>query len=61
MLVESQQEAYLAAAGMTGELGKICLAPFVCGSTPDRSDAILRRHLASVLKAEAVAQLEPPV
>ena len=33
MLVESQQEAYLAAAGMTGELGKACLAPFVCGSS----------------------------
>lgn len=32
MLVESRQEAYLAATGMTGELGKICLAPFVCGS-----------------------------
>ena len=32
LLVESQQEAYLAAAGMTGELGKVCLAPFVCGS-----------------------------
>jgi peptide/nickel transport system substrate-binding protein len=32
MLVESQQEAYLAATGMTGELGKVCLAPFVCGS-----------------------------
>jgi peptide/nickel transport system substrate-binding protein len=33
MLVESQQEAYLAATGMTGELGKVCLAPFVCGSS----------------------------
>ena len=33
MLVESQQEAYLAAAGMTGELGRPCLAPFVCGSS----------------------------
>jgi peptide/nickel transport system substrate-binding protein len=32
MLVESQQDAYLAATGMTGELGKVCLAPFVCGS-----------------------------
>jgi len=32
MLVASQQQAYLAAAGMTGELGKVCLAPFVCGS-----------------------------
>src|SRR6516225_3077673 len=32
MIVESQQEAYLAATGMTGELGKVCLAPFVCGS-----------------------------
>jgi len=32
MLVESQQEAYLAATGMTGELGKVCLAPFICGS-----------------------------
>jgi peptide/nickel transport system substrate-binding protein len=32
MLVESQQEAYLAATGMTGALGKVCLAPFVCGS-----------------------------
>jgi peptide/nickel transport system substrate-binding protein len=33
MLVETQQEAYLAATGMTGELGKVCLAPFVCGSS----------------------------
>jgi len=32
MIIESQQEAYLAATGMTGELGKVCLAPFVCGS-----------------------------
>ena len=32
MLIEGQQEAYLAATGMTGELGKVCLAPFVCGS-----------------------------
>ena len=35
MLVESQQEAYLAATGMTGELGKVCLAPFVCGSSSE--------------------------
>jgi hypothetical protein len=35
MLVASQQEAYLAAAGMTGELGKVCLAPFVCGSSSE--------------------------
>src|SRR6516225_1795281 len=33
MLVESQQEAYLAATGMTGELSRTCLAPFVCGSS----------------------------
>jgi peptide/nickel transport system substrate-binding protein len=33
MLVASQQETYLAATGMTGELGKVCLAPFVCGSS----------------------------
>jgi peptide/nickel transport system substrate-binding protein len=32
MLIASQQEAYLAAAGMTGDLGKVCRAPFVCGS-----------------------------
>jgi peptide/nickel transport system substrate-binding protein len=32
LLIESQQEAYLAATGMTGELGRTCLAPFVCGS-----------------------------
>ena len=32
MLVGSQQEAYLAATGMTGELGKVCLVPFICGS-----------------------------
>jgi len=38
MLVESQQEAYLAATGMTGALGKVCLAPFVCGS-PNESMA----------------------
>ena len=34
-LVESQQEAYLAATGMTGELGRTCLAPFVCGSSSE--------------------------
>jgi len=33
VLIESQQEAYLAATGMTGELGRTCLAPFVCGSS----------------------------
>src|SRR5215469_2172184 len=38
MLVESQQEAYLAATGMTGALGKVCLAAFVCGS-PNESMA----------------------
>ncbi|MBV9861537.1 MAG: ABC transporter substrate-binding protein [Alphaproteobacteria bacterium] len=32
MMVESQQEAYLTATGFTGELGEVCLAPFVCGS-----------------------------
>ena len=32
MLVESRQEAYLTATGQTGDLGKVCLAPFVCGS-----------------------------
>jgi peptide/nickel transport system substrate-binding protein len=32
MLVESRQEDYLAATGQTGDLGKTCLAPFVCGS-----------------------------
>jgi peptide/nickel transport system substrate-binding protein len=32
MLVESRQEAYLTATGFTGDLGKVCLAPFVCGS-----------------------------
>ena len=32
MLVESQQEDYLTATGFTGDLGKVCLAPFVCGS-----------------------------
>jgi peptide/nickel transport system substrate-binding protein len=32
MLVESRQEAYLSATGQTGDLGKVCLAPFVCGS-----------------------------
>src|SRR5579872_7260032 len=32
MLVESRQEDYLTATGQTGDLGKVCLAPFVCGS-----------------------------
>jgi peptide/nickel transport system substrate-binding protein len=32
MMVESRQEAYLAATGFIGDLGKTCLAPFVCGS-----------------------------
>jgi peptide/nickel transport system substrate-binding protein len=32
MMVESQQDAYLTATGYTGELGSVCLAPFVCGS-----------------------------
>jgi peptide/nickel transport system substrate-binding protein len=32
MLVESRQEAYLTATGFTGDLGKVCLAPFACGS-----------------------------
>jgi peptide/nickel transport system substrate-binding protein len=32
MLVESRQEGYLTATGFTGDLGKVCLAPFICGS-----------------------------
>jgi peptide/nickel transport system substrate-binding protein len=32
MLIVSQQDGYLAATGYTGDLGKICLTPFVCGS-----------------------------
>ncbi len=32
MLVESRQEDYLTATGFTGDLGKVCLAPFACGS-----------------------------
>src|SRR5260370_52072 len=32
MLVESRQESYLSATGQSGDLGKVCLAPFVCGS-----------------------------
>src|SRR5205814_10232804 len=32
IFVEIRQEAYLSATGQTGDLGKVCLAPFVCGS-----------------------------
>ncbi len=32
MLIASRQEAYLAATGYTGDLGRICLTPFVCDS-----------------------------
>ena len=32
MLVVSRQEDYLSATGYTGDLGKACLSPFVCGS-----------------------------
>jgi peptide/nickel transport system substrate-binding protein len=32
LLIVSQQEGYLAATGYTGDLGKVCLTPFVCGS-----------------------------
>jgi peptide/nickel transport system substrate-binding protein len=32
MMVESRQEAYLTATGFVGDLGKVCLAPFGCGS-----------------------------
>jgi peptide/nickel transport system substrate-binding protein len=32
MLIESRQEAYLAATGYVGDFGKTCLTPFVCGS-----------------------------
>jgi peptide/nickel transport system substrate-binding protein len=42
MLVESRQEAYLAATGFTGDLGKVCLAPFICGS-PNESQVGLDR------------------
>ena len=32
MVVETRQEDYLSATGQTGDLGRTCLAPFVCGS-----------------------------
>jgi peptide/nickel transport system substrate-binding protein len=32
MLAASRQEDYLSATGYTGDLGKVCLAPFICGS-----------------------------
>ncbi len=32
MVIESRQEDYLAATGQTGDLGRVCLTPFVCGS-----------------------------
>src|SRR5260221_14525198 len=32
LLIVSRQEAYLAATGYTGDLGRICLTPFVCDS-----------------------------
>jgi peptide/nickel transport system substrate-binding protein len=32
MLIASRQEAYLAATGYTGDLGRPCLTPFVCDS-----------------------------
>jgi len=32
MLIASRQEGYLAATGYVGDLGKVCLTPFVCGS-----------------------------
>jgi peptide/nickel transport system substrate-binding protein len=32
MLIASRQEAYLAATGYIGDLGKVCLTPFVCDS-----------------------------
>jgi peptide/nickel transport system substrate-binding protein len=32
MLIETRQEDYLSATGQTGDLGRVCLAPFVCGS-----------------------------
>ncbi|HKX09307.1 MAG TPA: ABC transporter substrate-binding protein [Stellaceae bacterium] len=32
MLVVSRQEDYLSATGYTGDMGKACLSPFVCGS-----------------------------
>jgi peptide/nickel transport system substrate-binding protein len=42
MLVATQQQDYLNATGYTGELGKACLAPFICGS-PNESEAGLDR------------------
>ncbi|HEX3499633.1 MAG TPA: ABC transporter substrate-binding protein [Stellaceae bacterium] len=32
LLIVSQQDGYLAATGYTGDLGKVCLTPFVCDS-----------------------------
>jgi peptide/nickel transport system substrate-binding protein len=42
MLIETQQQDYLNATGYTGDLGKACLAPFVCGS-PNESEVGLER------------------
>jgi peptide/nickel transport system substrate-binding protein len=32
MLIASRQDDYLSATGQTGDLGRACVAPFVCGS-----------------------------
>jgi peptide/nickel transport system substrate-binding protein len=42
MLIETRQKDYLDATGFVGDLGKVCLAPFVCGS-PNESQAGLDR------------------
>ncbi len=42
MLIETHQQDYLDATGYTGDLGKACLAPFVCGS-PNESQVGLDR------------------
>ena len=70
MVIETRQEDYLSATGQTGDLGRTCIAPFVCGSPnetmtgtdrfakyePDRIKALLKE---SGYNGEPVVLMDP--
>ncbi|MBV9828456.1 MAG: ABC transporter substrate-binding protein, partial [Alphaproteobacteria bacterium] len=56
MLIESQQDAYLTATGFTGDLGRVCLDPFVCGSPNDSQVGTDRFKKYDPAKIKALAK-----
>ncbi len=56
MLVESRQQDYLSATGFIGDLGKVCLDPFICGSPNETAVGTERFKTYDPAKIKALFQ-----